>query len=87
MKRLVQLISGLVFRPADTQALYLVDPEQGIVMKLPRSKEITFTTQAERWEPGKIYVPAGAKIVSSTSEAAAWQQAVPNRPAPLEVVA
>lgn len=79
--KLLKLMAGAFYgignkmrNSSKLEALYLVDPAQGLVKRLPSNGKMTFTTRAERWEPGKIYVPAGAKIVSATSEAAAWVQ-------------
>lgn len=58
------------------ESLFLVDPAEGAVTELPRNDKHTFTTKAENWEPGKIYVPPGAKILSAKSHADAWVKAM-----------
>jgi hypothetical protein len=56
--------------------LFLVDVQQLIAVELPRSGKTTFTTRAENWDKGKIYVPPGAKIVSAYTKAEALKAAI-----------
>lgn len=82
MKYLTAMAKGLS-QLVERKALYLVDPSQSVAIRLPHTSKITFTTKAENWDKGKIYVPPGAKIVSARNEAEAFtlveQMLYPNK--------
>tara|TARA_R110002050_G_scaffold203556_1_gene338840 strand:- start:6235 stop:6498 length:264 start_codon:yes stop_codon:yes gene_type:complete len=70
-----------------SRPLFLVDVNQQIAVQLPPSGNIKFTTKAEAWEKGKIYVPPGAKIVSAGSEAEALNLVIDELQPKIEAVA
>ena len=74
MRGLKGLMARLIIGPS--RPLFLVDVEQKIAYQLPSCGNITFTTKAENWEIGKIYVPPGAKIVGAYTSAEALSAAI-----------
>lgn len=49
--------------PRKTNPLWVVDVRNMVCTRLPEDKPYTVCIDPHQWEPGKIYVPVGAKVV------------------------